>query len=39
MITQAKNALINPPEDLPKKLLAHIKKRFEEVPLVPVFIW
>ena len=37
-VAQAENALINPPEDLPEKLLAHIEKRFEEVPLAPVLI-
>ncbi|CAG8853664.1 9827_t:CDS:2, partial [Gigaspora margarita] len=34
--SQAEKILINPPEDLPEKLLAHIKKRFEEVLLAPV---
>ncbi|CAG8855261.1 42404_t:CDS:1, partial [Gigaspora margarita] len=37
--SQAKKILINPPKDLPEKLLAHIEKRFEEVPLAPVLIW
>ncbi|CAG8834729.1 6128_t:CDS:2, partial [Gigaspora margarita] len=37
--SQAEKILINPAEDLPEKLLAHIKKRFEEVPLAPVLIW
>jgi len=38
MVAQAENALINLPEILPEKLLAYIKKRFEEVPLTPVLI-
>ncbi|CAG8782165.1 30599_t:CDS:2 [Gigaspora margarita] len=33
--SQAEKILINPPEDLPEKLLAHIEKRFKEVPLAP----
>ncbi|PKK66817.1 hypothetical protein RhiirC2_784328 [Rhizophagus irregularis] len=33
-----KKVLINPPEDLSEKVLAHIQKRFEEVPLAPVLI-
>src|SRR6266496_1621704 len=37
-VSQAENALINLPENLPEKLLAHIKKRFEKVPLAPVLI-
>ncbi|PKK58841.1 DNA/RNA polymerase [Rhizophagus irregularis] len=38
-VAQAKKVLINPPEDsLSKKVLAHIEKRFEEVPLAPVLI-
>jgi hypothetical protein len=37
-VAQAEKVLINPPEDLSEKLLAHIKKRFEEVPLAPVLI-
>ena len=37
-MAQAKNVLINPPEDLSEKLLAHIQKRFKEVPLAPVLI-
>jgi hypothetical protein len=39
-VVQAKKVLINPPEDsLSKKVLAHIEKRFEKVPLAPVLIW
>ncbi|CAB4385138.1 unnamed protein product [Rhizophagus irregularis] len=38
-VAQAKKVLINPPEDsLSKKVLVHIEKRFEEVPLAPVLI-
>src|SRR5260364_338726 len=37
-VSQAEKILINPPKDLPEKLLAHIKKRFKEVPLAPVLI-
>ena len=42
-MAQAKKVLINPPErqaerDLSEKVLAHIQKRFEEVPLAPVLI-
>ena len=37
-VADAEKILINPPKDLPEKLLAHIEKRFEEVPLVPVLI-
>ena len=37
-VSQAEKVLINPPENLPEKLLAHTKKRFEEVPLAPVLI-
>ena len=36
--SQAEKILINPPEDLSEKVLAHIQKRFEEVPLAPVLI-
>ena len=40
---QAKKVLINPPKrqaerDLSEKVLAHIQKRFEKVPLAPVLI-
>ncbi|CAI2185699.1 14089_t:CDS:2 [Funneliformis geosporum] len=38
-VIQAKKILLSLPEDLPEKLLAHIKKRFEEVPLAPVVMW
>ncbi|CAI2192411.1 3210_t:CDS:1 [Funneliformis geosporum] len=42
-MAQAKKVLINPSErqaerDLSEKVLAHIQKRFEEVPLAPVLI-
>jgi len=38
-VVQAEKVLINPPEDtLSKKVLAHIKKRFE-VSLAPVLIY
>ncbi|CAG8636678.1 8714_t:CDS:2, partial [Gigaspora rosea] len=37
-VSQAEKVLINLPEDLSEKVLAHIEKRFEEVPLVPVLI-
>ncbi|CAG8777058.1 21470_t:CDS:1, partial [Gigaspora margarita] len=37
-VSQAKKVLINLPEDLSEKVLAHIEKRFKEVPLVPVLI-
>ena len=42
-VSQAEKVLINPPEelskkDLSKKVLAHIQRRFEEVPLAPVLI-
>ena len=37
-VAQAKKVLINPPRDLPEKVLAHTKKRFGEVPLAPVLI-
>ncbi|GET60010.1 hypothetical protein GLOIN_2v1770751 [Rhizophagus irregularis DAOM 181602=DAOM 197198] len=37
-LAQAKKILINPPEDLSKKVLAHIQRRFREVPLAPVLI-
>ncbi|CAB4401223.1 unnamed protein product [Rhizophagus irregularis] len=40
-VAQAKKVLISPPEhqaerDLSEKILAHIEKRFEEVPLAPL---
>ena len=35
-VSQAEKVLINPPENLPEKLLAHAKKRFEDIPLAPV---
>ncbi|RGB29795.1 hypothetical protein C1646_766147 [Rhizophagus diaphanus] len=38
-MANAEKVLINPSEDLSEKILAHIQKRFEEVPLVPVLIW
>ena len=38
-VIQAKKVLINPPKDLSEKLLAHTKKRFEDVSLASVFIW
>ena len=37
-VSQAEKVLINPPKDLSKKVLAHIQKRFEEVPLASVLI-
>ena len=37
-ISHAKNTLINLPKNLPEKLLAYIKKRFKEVPFIPVLI-
>ena len=37
-VSQAEKVLINPPKDLPKKILARIQKRFEKVPLAPVLI-
>ena len=37
-VADAEKILINPPKDLPEKLLAHIQRRFREVPLAPVFI-
>lgn len=37
-VSQAEKVLINLPEALSEKVLAHIEKRFEEVPLVPVLI-
>ena len=37
-MAQAKKVLINPPRDLPEKVLARIQKRFEEVLLAPVLI-
>ena len=37
-VSQAEKVLINPPEDLLKKVLARIQKRFEEVSLAPVLI-
>jgi hypothetical protein len=42
-VAQAKKILINPLEcqaerDLSEKVLAHIQKRFEKVPLAPVLI-
>ncbi|CAG8841407.1 7452_t:CDS:2, partial [Gigaspora margarita] len=37
-VSQAEKVLINLPEDLSEKVLAHIEKRFEEVPLAPVLI-
>ena len=37
-MAQAKKVLINPPKDLSEKILAHIEKRFREVPLAPVLI-
>ncbi|CAB4384728.1 unnamed protein product [Rhizophagus irregularis] len=40
-VVDAEKVLINPPEekrDLSEKVLAHIQKRFEEVPLAPVLI-
>ncbi len=37
-IVNAEKVLINLPEDLPEKILTHIQKRFEEVPLAPVLI-
>ncbi|CAB4459902.1 unnamed protein product [Rhizophagus irregularis] len=42
-VADAEKVLINPPErqaerDLSEKVLAHIQKRFEEVPLAPVLI-
>ncbi|GES98604.1 DNA polymerase family B-domain-containing protein [Rhizophagus clarus] len=38
MMSQAEKVLINLPDNLPEKLLAHTKKRFGEVLLAPVFI-
>ncbi len=38
-VSQAEKVLINPPKDLSEKLLAHTKKRFEDVSLASVFIW
>uniref|UniRef100_U9U1Z9 Uncharacterized protein n=1 Tax=Rhizophagus irregularis (strain DAOM 181602 / DAOM 197198 / MUCL 43194) TaxID=747089 RepID=U9U1Z9_RHIID len=39
-VADAEKVLITfPPEDLSKKVLDCIQKRFEEVPLVPVLIW
>ncbi|CAG8838983.1 18299_t:CDS:1, partial [Gigaspora margarita] len=37
-VFQAEKVLINLPKDLSEKVLAHIEKRFEEVPLAPVLI-
>jgi hypothetical protein len=37
-VADAEKILINLPEDLSEKLLAYIKKRFEEVLLAPVLI-
>ncbi|RIA92510.1 hypothetical protein C1645_820652 [Glomus cerebriforme] len=37
-VSQAEKVLINPSENLPEKLLAYTKKRFEEVSLMPVLI-
>jgi len=37
-VAYAEKILINPPKDLSEKVLAHIEKRFEEVPLAPVLI-
>jgi len=37
-VADAEKVLISPPEDLSEKVLAHIQKRFEKVPLAPVFI-
>ena len=42
-VAQAKKVLINPLErqaerDLSEKVLAHIQKRFEKIPLAPVLI-
>ena len=39
MVADAEKVLINLPEDLSKKVLAHIQKRFEEVSLASVLIW
>ncbi|GBC10669.1 hypothetical protein RclHR1_09810003 [Rhizophagus clarus] len=38
MVTDAEKILINPPKDLPEKLLVHIQRRFRKVPLAPVLI-
>src|SRR5688572_941798 len=37
-VADAEKILINPPKDLPEKLLAHIQRRFREVTLAPVLI-
>ena len=37
-VADAEKILINPPKDLPEKVLAHIQRRFREVPLAPVLI-
>ncbi|CAG8816976.1 17761_t:CDS:2, partial [Racocetra persica] len=36
-VADARKVLINPPKDLSEKVLAHIEKRFEEVPLAPLY--
>ena len=37
-VSQAEKVLINPPENLPEKILARIQKKYEEVSLAPVLI-
>ena len=37
-VFQAEKVLINPPENFPEKILVHIQKRFEEVPLALVLM-
>ncbi|GBB96535.1 hypothetical protein RclHR1_27790003 [Rhizophagus clarus] len=39
MVVNAEKILINPPKDLPEKLLVHIQRRFRKVPLALVLIW